>query len=404
MRESVFLHKTLEKSCPYIHKGQTNAIVKACGGILNGGKLSITSLGRSQPGTAKVKNKIKQVDRVLGNGQIYQNIQQYYQAMAQYLLVPSTYIEILVDWSSCANHKNHMLKASIVKDSRSMTLYEEVHPEEKLANPKVHQQFLERLKQIIPSDCEVNIITDAGFGITWFKLVTSLGWHFTGRVRNNKTYSQDDGETWHRISVLYPKATHRVQNFGEIILTKSEQLVCNLFLYREKVIVKQKYKRKVKSGRTENVQRKSHKEPWLLACSLPERLRKGKYIVKAYKKRMKIEHEFRDMKDSKWGIGLSETKTRDTQRLAILLLIGALTIFLLYLIGLIAEQNKWQHDYQANTVKSHRVLSLIFLGLQLIKHESEKINLNHLYNKMKELPHLFSERKIDGVVKICGDL
>ena len=89
---------------------------------------------------------------------------------------------------------------------------------------------------------------------------------------------------------------------------------------------------------------------------------------------MMIEHEFRNIKNHKWGLGLNETKTRDPSRLSILLLIAAIAMLILCLFGLVAEQKSIHYRYQANTVKNRRVISLIFLGLQVIKHDLKLIS------------------------------
>ncbi len=101
----------------------------------------------------------------------------------------------------------------------------------------------------------------------------------------------------------------------------------------------------------------------------------AKIIIKKYRKRMKIEHEFRDSKDPQWGVGLSYTRCVDPARLEILLLVGYLAIFLLWLIGLATEYQGKHYDYQANTVKSHRVLSLVFLGTQVLFHHPQQITI-----------------------------
>lgn len=57
--------------------------------------------------------------------------------------------------------------------------------------------------------------------------------------------------------------------------------------------------------------------------SIAHKKHHAKNALKKYKRRMKREHEFRDTKDPKWGLGLNDTHSRDMHRLAILLLIGA---------------------------------------------------------------------------------
>ena len=86
-----------------------------------------------------------------------------------------------------------------------------------------------------------------------------------------------------------------------------------------------------------------------------------------YKRRMKIEHDFRDTKDPKWGIGMRESRSKNPIHLIILILLGVLACFLLWLIGLCLEEKCLHRDFQANTVRHKRVLSLVFLALEAIR-------------------------------------
>ena len=127
------------------------------------------------------------------------------------------------------------------------------------------------------------------------------------------------------------------------------------------------------------------KQPWLLATSLPGGQQEANQIIQRYRHRMRIEHEFRNMKNPQWGIGLDYSRTKDRKRLEILLLIGYLAIFVLWLIGLAAERKKLHYDYQANTIKTHRVLSLVVLGLQIVLHQPREITRRDILIALEEV-------------------
>ncbi len=154
------LHTLLAKSGAVKHETRLNSLLKSVTSIMQGGKLSLTSIGRHMSGQAKVKNNIKSAYNLLTNGRLHHERKFIYHALAQYLLGGKKHIDIVVDWSPCVTHANQILKASIVLRGRSMTLYEEVHPEQKLGNYKVHQRFLERLKLMLPGDIQVTIMCD----------------------------------------------------------------------------------------------------------------------------------------------------------------------------------------------------------------------------------------------------
>lgn len=367
------LHTTLKKSLPNMHSQRLSSLLDVANSLLHHGKLALSSLGRHMPSKAKVKHKIKKVDRLLGNGQLRCERIGIYRSLAHQAIGAKKRITVLVDWSPCAQNDNQLLKASLALAHRSVTLYEEVHPIKKLGKYAVHKAFLAALKKVLPSDVEVLIITDSGFRTEWFDLVFKQGWHFEGRIRTNMNYSKNKGKSWLSCRALYKQATDKVKYIGKVWLTKGRKYSCEMYLYKEKPSKKIKRNYKRKGGKTIEAYRKAYKDPWLLVTSLPHTKNKEKWVVEQYRLRMKIEHEFRDTKDSKWGIGFRYTQTLDPKRLEILLLIAAVALFMLWLIGLHAEKNKWQYAYQANTVKSYRVLSLVFLGLQVLTHEPERI-------------------------------
>lgn len=364
------LHTYLQKSCSDIHKQRLASLMKATHCLLNQGKLTLTSLARHMPGPGLVKHKIKAMDRLLGNVALQTECITIYRALASKAIGSLTKIQIIVDWSPCASHAHQLLRASLVFRDRSITLYEEIHLEAHMEQWKVHKQFLNRLKSVVPLHCEqVLIITDAGFRTDWFQQVLDMGWDFEGRIRGNMNYSVDNGHSWHTCTSLYKTATGRAQYIGEIYLSKTNQLPCSITTYKEKRALKKNIKRKKPQGKMEESYRKAHYDPWLLVTSITPKKYQATNVVKKYKRRMKIEHEFRDTKDPKWGLGLNYTRTRNMHRLAILLLIGTVAMFMLWLIGLATEQKQLHYSYQANTIKTHRVLSLIFLALQVILHD-----------------------------------
>lgn len=389
MHASKLLHKLLKKSAVIRHEKRLNCLLNAVESITHLGKLSLTSIGRHLSGPAKVKHKIKSVDRLLGNEQLMREREDIYDLFSSTLLGGEKENLVVVDWSPCGSHQYQLLKASIVLQGRTMTLYEEVHPEKKLGNFKVHQKFLQRLKEKIPKGCHVVIVTDAGFRTEWFELVFEMGWDFLGRVRSNMMFQPKGSEEWDSCLSLYSKARTGVQYLGNVLLAKSRLLRCRMYLYREKKTHKRKtqVKRKILSGKMEKDYRRANQEPWLLATSLKGGLKKAKHVICRYRKRMKIEHEFRDTKNSEWGIGLEYSRTKNVARLQILLLIGYLAIFLLWIIGLTAEEKKQQYHYQANSIKKYRVLSLVYLGLQIIFHDPycmNELDIINSFNKIRK--------------------
>lgn len=373
MQQTTLLHKFMKSSSTIKNGHRLNAVCKVVNSVLDNGKLSVTSLGRHMAGKAKVKNKIKTADRLLSNGQLLSESHSIYSYLSQYITKGVEQLMILIDWSPIGTHAYHLLRASVYSHGRSMTIYQELHEEKYLGNSKVQKQFLEKIKQIFPTQYLI-IITDAGFKTDFFKQVVALGMDFIGRIRSNMKYKIEGTRNWFDCVDLYAKGNSTAKYIGAVKLAKSNQISCQLYLYKEKQQTRQKSRRKIKNSTQDKAYSKRSKDPWLLATSLESHNEKkeAKKIINAYKKRMLIEHDFRDTKDVSWGVGLNNSGSYLKHRLEILLLIGYMALFLLWLIGLVGEKNHWQYNFQANSIKNKRVLSLVFLGLQMIKHNYVK--------------------------------
>jgi hypothetical protein len=104
---------------------------------------------------------------------------------------------------------------------------------------------------------------------------------------------------------------------------------------------------------------RSMKEAWYLACSARDM--SARVAVAHYAKRFSTEENFRDVKDIKFGMGLSHTHIGRVDRRDRLLLISALAVVLLTLLGAAGEAVGIDMHFKSNTVK-RRVHSLFRQG------------------------------------------
>jgi transposase len=368
MKPTRLLHKILEESHAVKHKSRLNSLSSAVASVLNGSDLSLTSLGRHMQKAIKPRCKIQEINYLLSNGHLHNERLDIYASINQWLIGQEKLLFILVDWSCVVAHQHHLLRASLLRKGRSVTIYEEIHPENKLGQGAIHQGFLSRLKSVLPKDVEVCIIVDAGFRTDFFVQVQSNDWDYIGRVLSNMHYTLAGKEDWQPCPNLYEQAPAIPEAIGKVKLAKTNRLASHLYLYKKIEEEAQKSGdtkvRKVKHGRKEKEYRNAAKKPWLIASSFDISAEK---IMAIYRQRMKIEHDFRDLKDPKWGLGLRESRCTNPMRLVLQLLIGFLASFLLWLIGLCIEKKGLHRDFQANSIKHKRVISLVFLALEALR-------------------------------------
>lgn len=395
MQQTELLHTILEKSGAINHKGRLKSVMTAVESVMNGANLDLTSLGRRMPKKIQAKSKIKEIDYLLSNGHLYKERLLIYKAINEWVIGEENRLFIAIDWSSIVPHEFHLLRASLIRKGRAVTVYEEIFPESELGTGEAHTSFLRRLKLALPSGREICIISDAGFRTDFFVHVTLEDWDYLGRILSNMHYTlhteTQEEEQWEPTSNLYKQAITEPKNIGKVKLAKSNKVESHLYLYQRIEQEGKKSKitvRKIKHGKKEKEYKNAAKKPWLIASSLEL---PAKNIMKIYSKRMKIEHDFRDSKDPKWGLGIRASRTVEPGRLQIQLLIGFLAAILLWLIGLCLESKKLHYHFQANTIRNERVLSLIFLALEAIRsggymelleqNDFENIKKNGLYDE-----------------------
>jgi hypothetical protein len=119
--------------------------------------------------------------------------------------------------------------------------------------------------------------------------------------------------------------------------------------------------RKITRSTQSKKQSRAQKEPWLLAVSPQLAVLSATQVVAIYAGRMQIEQTFRDVKNPRWGLALSESQTRNPQRLAALLLLGALACYALWLIGLALRLGGYRIEFGSRK-KAAQALSILSLA------------------------------------------
>ncbi len=377
-----------------IHKMLANVMhLKRCRGLsqvvksaFDAKQLSVTGLGRGLLLPTQERSAIRKVDRLVGNEHLHYERNGIYQHISRQLIGNQQRPWIIVDWSPHPNSTEQILRAALVCEGRALSIWDEVHPESKLGNRQVHKKFLKQLKWLLPEGCQPIIVTDAGFHTSWFKQVGLLGWDYVGRVRGLVKYQPEGESDWFELKCLHAKSSPTARRFGKVLLSKSYPVEGTLCYYKGKArgrISRNKLGQKRQCSDSKDYSR-SAKEPWVLMTSIDGH-KVAERVVKIYRTRMQIEEGFRDLKSSQYGFGFEQSYTQTRYRIENLLLIAMLASLVAWLAGWQGEQEKRHYEFQANSVKERRVLSLFYLGCRLIKKKVKlKIKpLNEITERLK---------------------
>lgn len=351
------------------HKYRQNALLDATIALINGASLTLTSIGRYLPGTAQVKNKIKRVDRLLGNESLHHDIPLIFRNIISMLTSQLSLCVIAVDWSGYPSKEYHVLRASLICDGRSIPLLSWIVPSEKQQNAKLQQDFLDALASAVNPRARVIIVTDAGFRNAWFRHIKSFGWDFIGRIRGNTQIRLDrKGEYWFIRQEL--QASSKPEYLGPGTLARAEYARCDGHFYIHKKTPKGRKNKRSRCDITRPAQTKDARsaatEPWLIFSSTDDL--KPREIMKLYSRRMQIEQNFRDEKSERFGFGLRASYSRSAGRMLVLSLLATLSTIVLWLIGYHAENQGLHLRYQANSIKSRRVISYLTLAENVLRH------------------------------------
>ncbi len=379
MQAREVLHKLLIQTCGEMHAVRREALETMVWAGLRSQRMTVTGLGRAIGGVAREKHNIKRADRLLSNAHLQSEREAMYGVLAHRLVGSQRQPVLLVDWSDLDEwRRNQVLRVSLAVEGRALTVYEEVHGRKTAVKPKTHVQFLCRLQAVLPPGCRPIVVTDAGFKTPWFQAVEALCW--VSRVRDRRYVKLGSESDWISVNSLHPQATATPSVLGEVRLARSQAHVCQLVIYKSKAKGRHEINRYGKRSRSQRSKKaaRAAREPWILAANLPAGRKLAHSVVQIYRQRMQIEESFRDMNSARFGLALEFHRSRDPQRLAILLLILALALLALWLIGSIAKERGLMRHNQTYTVQHRDVLSVLFLGIRIIERAQDHFTVDEL--------------------------
>ena len=330
-----------------LHAKRVLSLANATLGVLVSASLAVHAIGQglAQALGKLSKHGVKQVDRLLSNQGI--DVWEFFGYWVPYLVGARLEVVVAMDWTSFARDQQDTVVLSMLtghgratplmwRTVRSSTLKGQMKRYEK--------ELLERLREVVPSQVKVTVVADRGFGdCKLFKTIAQeLGFAYVIRIRGDIYVTSAKGER--------RKAAQWVGQGGRSRTLRGAQVTDEHHL---------------EVGRVVCVHDRKMKEPWCLVAS--ESTVGTRTLIRYYGKRWGIETSFRDIKDMRFGMGLSARRVSSPQRRDRMLLLSALAIALLSLLGGAGESLGYDRWLKVNTAK-YRTHSLFRQGLMLYDH------------------------------------
>ena len=248
-----------------------------------------------------------------------------------YVVGARSEIVVSLDWTEFDADEHSTIVLSVqTSHGRNTPLLWKTHKRLALKGNRnnYEDELLVKFRDIVPEHVKVTIVADRGFSDTalFNFLENELGFDYIIRTKSNVKVSDAEGNLFAVKDFLLPSG--RTRTLKNVELTSQRYPIMRVFC----------------------TQKKGMKSAWYIVSSR-EDLAASK-TLQLYGKRWGIETSFRDIKDYRFGMGMSETYTRSTTRRDRLFLLGALAIALLTLLGKAGEDADLEKTIKANTVKT----------------------------------------------------
>ena len=352
-----------------LHARRVYSLANATQGVIASASLAVSTIGHGLAEARGLlsKHAIKQVDRLLSNAGI--EVETFFPRWVPYVVGERKSIEVAMDWTDFDDDKQATIMLSLVtRHGRATSLVWLTVDKNTLKHNRNRYEHtvLVRLAEALPSDVEVLIVADRGFGDQklYRVLTDELKFDYLIRFRGNIKVTSAEGET--RSATDWVGAGGRTRILPGCAVTAEGHPV----------------------GAVVCVQAKDMKAPWCLCTSLKDA--KAKTLLAKYAKRWCIEASFRDSKDPRFGLGMRQVRISSPERRDRLWLVNALATALLTLLGAAGEALGFDKHLKASTTK-RRVHSLFRQGClhyQLIPNMRE----DRLRPLMEKFGHLLLEQ------------
>ncbi len=335
------VHQTVESIfADDLHAKRVLSLANATTGTLEAGALGVHAIGHAlaQARSLNPKHAVKQVDRLLSNGGL--DVAALSEPWIRFVIADRKELLVAMDWTEFDQDDHATIAIHLITTHGRATplVWRTVTKSELEGERNSHEDdLLLQFGECLPEDVKVTVLADRGFGDQkLYALLKDAGFDFVIRFRGDIVVTAPDDEA--RAAVDWLTGTSRAK------------LIRNARVTRDNMPI----------GSVVCVKTKNMAEPWYLAASSTTDT--AQEIIASYGRRFTIEEGFRDMKNLRFGFGLSSTRIADTARRDRILLLNALALALLTILGAAGEATGLDRMMKTNTSKT-RQYSLLRQGL-----------------------------------------
>lgn len=322
-----------------MHARRVDSLADAVSGVLHAASLAIHAIGRGLAAAKGIhpKHATKQIDRLLSNDGV--SLWRLFDLWVRFVVGDRKEIVVALDWTEFDSDKQATICLYLVTSHGRATPLVWKSVEKSTLEGKRNSyetEAIDHLGAALPGDVKVTVLADRGFGDQKrYDHLAFIGWDYVIRFREGILVTDTTGCT--KPAAEWLAKTGKAKMLKDARVTDDKTLVPAVVLVHDKRM----------------------KDAWCLATSRTDL--GAVEVAKLYGRRFTIEETFRDNKDVHFGMGLSATHIRSTERRDRLLFLGAIAHALLTLLGAAGERCGLDRMLKVNTVK-RRTLSLYKQG------------------------------------------
>lgn len=299
-----------------LHPKQLQSVTDGVDGVLHAAYLGIRAIGRGLAAANGLtpKHAIKQVDRLLSNRNLPTTAM--FEAWLAFATQGHEHMRVNFDWTELAAHDQSLLVLGLQHRGRSIPLVWKTftRSQRKGRMHEYEDELLCLLHDVMPEGKRVTLLADRGFADSklFAFLSEELGFDYILRLKKNVFVTNTKGET-------KAAGAWRKEGEGRMVLKGAEVT-----------------KQKVKVGMYVCASKADSPEVWCLVSSRDDM--KASEVAGWYMRRFTIEETFRDLKNARYGLGLSDVATVSNTRRDGLVWLAVLAHGLLTCLGKAGEE------------------------------------------------------------------